>query len=98
MAKTAFKGSPVSTSGNLPAVGSVAPDFKLVKGDLSDATLSGLKGKKVVLNIFPSMTRLFVPPLSVASIKRLPARPIRWFSASPVTCLLLPAASAPPKA
>jgi thiol peroxidase len=55
MAKTAFQGSPVSTVGTLPAVGSKAPDFKLVKGDLSEVTLSSLKGKKVVLNIFPSI-------------------------------------------
>jgi len=55
MAKTAFQGTPVSTSGTLPSVGSKAPDFKLVKGDLSDVTLSSLKGKKVILNIFPSI-------------------------------------------
>lgn len=55
MAKTAFQGSPVSTVGTLPALGSKAPDFKLVKGDLSEITLSSLKGKKVVLNIFPSI-------------------------------------------
>jgi thiol peroxidase len=55
MANTAFQGSPVSTVGTLPAVGSKAPDFKLVKGDLSEVTLSSLKGKKVVLNIFPSI-------------------------------------------
>lgn len=55
MAKTAFQGNPVSTIGNLPAVGSHAPDFKLVKGDLSEVSLSSLKGKKVVLNIFPSI-------------------------------------------
>lgn len=55
MAKTAFQGNPVSTSGELPAVGSTAPDFKLVKGDLSEVSLSSLKGKKVVLNIFPSI-------------------------------------------
>lgn len=55
MAKTAFKGNPVETSGSLPAVGTKAPDFKLVKSDLSEITLSSLKGKKVVLNIFPSL-------------------------------------------
>jgi thioredoxin-dependent peroxiredoxin len=55
MAKTAFQDSPVSTVGTLPEVGSKAPDFKLVKGDLSEVTLSSLKGKKVVLNIFPSI-------------------------------------------
>ena len=55
MAQITFKGSPVSTIGNLPAAGSVAPDFKLVKQDLSDAVLADYKGKKLVLNIFPSI-------------------------------------------
>ena len=55
MATTAFKGSPVQTIGNLPSVGSVAPDFHLVKSDLSEVSLSSLQGKKIVLNIFPSV-------------------------------------------
>jgi thiol peroxidase len=55
MAKVTFKGNPVSTAGNLPAVGSKAPDFKLTKTDLSDVSLKDLSGKKVVLNIFPSI-------------------------------------------
>jgi thiol peroxidase len=55
MAKITFKGNPVNTGGNLPAVGTEAPDFVLVKSDLSEVTLSGLKGKYVVLNIFPSI-------------------------------------------
>ena len=48
MAKITFKGSPVNTSGQLPAVGSVAPAFTLVKKDLSDVTLKDLKGKNVI--------------------------------------------------
>ena len=55
MATTNFKGSPVSTSGELPAVGTKAPDFKLVKGDLSEVSLKDFAGKKLVLNIFPSI-------------------------------------------
>jgi thiol peroxidase len=55
MAKTAFQGNPVSTIGSLPSVGAKAPDFKLVKSDLSEVTLSSLRGKKIVLNIFPSI-------------------------------------------
>ncbi len=55
MAKTALKGNPVSTSGNLPVKGTKAPDFKLVKSDLSNLSLSELKGKKIILNIFPSL-------------------------------------------
>lgn len=50
-----FHGNPINTSGNLPAKGTKAPDFKLVKSDLSEIKLSDLKGKKVVLNIFPSL-------------------------------------------
>jgi thiol peroxidase len=54
MAKLTLKGEPATSSGNLPAVGINAPDFKLVKSDLSYLKLSDLKGKKVVLSIFPS--------------------------------------------
>lgn len=43
------------TIGELPSVGSDAPDFTLVKDDMSEISLSDFKGKKVVLNIFPSI-------------------------------------------
>ena len=55
MAKFTLKGNPVNTSGNLPAKGNKAPDFTLVKSDLSNLSLSELKGKKIILNIFPSL-------------------------------------------
>ena len=55
MAKITFKGTEVNTSGNLPKVGDKAPAFSLVKGDLSEVVLSDLKGKNIVLNIFPSI-------------------------------------------
>lgn len=55
MATTAFKGNPVTTSGQLPAVGSIAPAFDLVGSDLSEVTSESLRGSKVVLNIFPSV-------------------------------------------
>jgi len=55
MAKTALKGSPVSISGDLPKKGSKAHDFELVKSDLSSLRLSELRGKKIILNIFPSL-------------------------------------------
>ncbi len=45
----------VNVKGQLPTVGSVAPDLSLVKGDLSEIKLSELKGKNIVLNIFPSL-------------------------------------------
>ena len=55
MAKITFHDNPVTTSGDLPAVGATASDFTLVKGDLSEQSLSELKGKNVILNIFPSI-------------------------------------------
>jgi thiol peroxidase len=55
MAKITLKGTTYNTSGNLPLKGSQAPDFKLVKSDLSNLSLSELKGKKLILNIFPSL-------------------------------------------
>jgi len=55
MAKITLKGNPVNTSGNLPAKGSKAPEFNLVRSDLSSLSLSELKGKKLLLNIFPSL-------------------------------------------
>ena len=55
MASITLGGNPIHTSGELPKVGSQAPDFKLVKNDLSIATLADFKGSKLVLNIFPSI-------------------------------------------
>ncbi|NME68154.1 thiol peroxidase [Flammeovirga aprica] len=55
MAEITLKGNPFHTSGELPAVGSAAPAFTLVKSDLSEVTLEELKGKKVILNIYPSV-------------------------------------------
>lgn len=54
MAEITLKGNPVNTSGNLPEIGTDAPDFSLVKSDLGNLTLSDLKGKKIVLSISPS--------------------------------------------
>lgn len=55
MATVTLKGNTLHTSGNLPAIGGKAPGFKLIKNDLSAASLSDYSGKKVVLNIFPSI-------------------------------------------
>ncbi len=55
MAKVTLKGNPFNTNGDLPATGAKAPAFKLVKTDLSEITSSDLNGKRVVLNIFPSV-------------------------------------------
>jgi thiol peroxidase len=69
MAKITFKGNAASTVGTLPAAGSAAPDFKLTKSDLSDASLKDYRGKKVVLNIFPSLDT----PVCAASVRRFNA-------------------------
>ena len=55
MATITFKGTAVNTQGNLPAVGTSAPDFSLTAGDLSAKGLGDYKGRKLVLNIFPSV-------------------------------------------
>ena len=55
MAKITLKGNDCNTCGDLPAVGSAAPDFKLVDGDLGEKSLADFSGKKVVLNIIPSL-------------------------------------------
>ncbi|MCH5247494.1 MAG: thiol peroxidase [Muribaculaceae bacterium] len=50
-----FKDIPCQTNGNLPAVGTIAPDFTLVTGDLKEIHASDYEGKRIVLNIFPSI-------------------------------------------
>ncbi len=55
MAIVTLGGTPYHTIGELPAVGATAPAFTLAARDLSDQSLSNYRGKKVVLNIFPSV-------------------------------------------
>lgn len=55
MAQVTLRGNPFQTSGELPAVGTPGPAFSVVGGDLSEITSDSLSGKKVVLNIFPSI-------------------------------------------
>jgi thiol peroxidase len=55
MARIHLKGNPINTTGDLPPVGAKAPDFRLTRGDLSDVGLSDFLGKRVVLNIVPSL-------------------------------------------
>lgn len=55
MAKTKFKDSPVTLGGEFIRVGVQAPDFELVKKDLTPLTLASLHGQRVVLNVFPSL-------------------------------------------
>ena len=55
MAKITLRGNPININGDLPAVGSTAPDFSLVNGSLGDVTLADFAGKKKVLSILPSL-------------------------------------------
>ncbi|MEO1030992.1 MAG: thiol peroxidase [Bacteroidota bacterium] len=55
MANVTLGGTPVETIGQLPAVGSKAPDFKLTATDLTDKTNADYKETRLVLNIFPSV-------------------------------------------
>jgi thiol peroxidase len=55
MANVTLKGKPFRTVGELPKIGSTAPNFTLTAEDLSEKSLSDFKGKRIVLNIFPSI-------------------------------------------
>jgi len=55
MATIAFKGTPTTTCGSLPVVGTKIPSFVLTKSDLTDITQDSFSGKRIVLNIFPSI-------------------------------------------
>lgn len=55
MATITFRNTPAHTKGDLPSIGSYSTDFKAVSADLTEVSLSDFTGKKVVLNIFPSI-------------------------------------------
>ena len=65
MSTVTFHGKPVRVDGSFPTVGSAAPAFSLVAGDLSDVGLSRFAGKRKVLNIFPSVDT----PTCAASVR-----------------------------
>jgi thiol peroxidase len=66
MATITFKGNPVETIGALPAVNTKAPAFSLTKTDLSDVSMNDYAGKRLILNIFPSIDT----PVCAASARR----------------------------
>jgi thiol peroxidase len=66
MAQVTLGGNPFKISGDLPAVGSKAPDFNLTNTDLGDVSLKDYAGKKVILNIFPSLDT----PVCAASVRK----------------------------
>mgnify|MGYP001149419010 CR=1 FL=1 len=55
MSSITFNGNPIETAGELPKVGDFAPDFRVTDTDLQDKSLSDFAGKKLILNIFPSV-------------------------------------------
>ncbi len=55
MTQITLDGSPINTVGEIPAVGSQAPAFTLVDAELGEISLDDFRGKRVVLNIFPSL-------------------------------------------
>jgi thiol peroxidase len=69
MAEIKLGGGTANTLGELPAPGDDAPDFKLVKSDLSPVSLSDFAGQRLVLNIFPSIDT----PTCAASVRRFNA-------------------------
>ncbi len=69
MATITLQGNQIDTIGELPEIGSKAPNFSLVMGDLSEITLASYIGKKVILNIFPSLDT----PVCAVSVRRFNA-------------------------
>jgi thiol peroxidase len=55
MAQITLGGNPIHTNSELPGIGNHITDFKLIKNDLTEVSLSEFKGKKIVFNIFPSV-------------------------------------------
>lgn len=55
MQTVTLKGNPVNLFGKMPQIGTEAPFFELVKGDLSEVTINDFKGKNLILNVFPSI-------------------------------------------
>ncbi len=66
MASTQLGGNPVDLAGQFPAPGDQAKEFTGVGQDLSSVTLSSFKGKRVVLNIFPSIDT----PVCATSVRK----------------------------
>jgi thioredoxin-dependent peroxiredoxin len=55
MATITFQGKPINTVGELPAVGSKAPEFRLTNRKMQDVGLAEFAGKRKVMNIVPSL-------------------------------------------
>ena len=66
MATVTLGGTPFPISGEVPAAGIAAPDFTLTGGDLGDVSLGDFAGKRLILNVFPSVDT----PVCAASVRR----------------------------
>ena len=66
MASTKLGGTPISLFGTFPSTGDTIDDFTAVKQDLSEVSLGEFKGKRVVLNIFPSIDT----PICATSVRK----------------------------
>ena len=66
MATVTLKGKEIHTNGELPEIGAEAPDFVGVKQDLTELELNTLRGKKVILNVFPSLDT----PVCASSVRK----------------------------
>ncbi len=66
MAQITFKGNPIHSAGSLPRVGERAPDFHVTKDDLADVSLKDFKGRRLVLNVFPSIDT----PVCASSVRK----------------------------
>ncbi|GAB1348931.1 thiol peroxidase [Ignavibacteriales bacterium] len=82
MAEITLKGNKINTIGFLPEVGTEVPDFSLVNTSLAEVTLADYKGKKLVLNIFPSLDT----GICAASIRRFNAEASK-FENTEVLCI-----------
>ena len=87
MAEISLQGNPVQTIGNLPAVGMMAPSFKLVRTDFSEMGPGDFIGRKIILNIFLSMDT----SVCAASVRRFNTEA----SESPNTVVLCVSADLP---
>lgn len=70
MSEVTLKGNPIQVAGDFPQAGQQAKPFSLVGGDLSDVSLSSFKGKRKVLNIFPSIDT----PTCATSVRKFNAQ------------------------
>jgi len=83
MATVIFKGKEWHTNGELPLVCHPAPAFLLTKTDLTDIAPQDMTGKKVILNIFPSIET----PVCAASVKRFNAEIAKMDNTEYIVCL-----------